>query len=136
MVWRIWELDLLPAILLNFMIGAFWYGPLFGELYQKSLRISTADMEKIQAKGMSSIYLLELLGNVLFVVCYKALIVHFRLVSLEQILGLGLTILLGFVVPTLLSPIIWEGKSKTLLWISAGNKFVSILLVGNVFCIF
>jgi len=120
--------------LLNTLMGAFWYGPLWGELYQKAVHMSSADLEKIKAKGISHLFLLEFLGNMLFVTFYKALIVHFRLVNLEQIIGIGVAIWLGFIVPAQMSPIIWEGKNKTLLFIAAGHKLVSILLVGHIFC--
>lgn len=131
---RILELDIIPAIIANFLFGALWFGPLWGELYQKCLKISSTELEKRKERGTSTLLLLELVGNLLFVTLYKALIVHFRLISIEQILGLGITIWLGFIFPAQLSSVIWEEKKKSLLFIYAGHRFVSILLVANIFC--
>ena len=130
---RIVELDLLPALLLNFFFGAFWYGPLFGELYQKSLKISSAELEKRKLKGQFFEILAEILGNILFVTFYKFLIVHFKLMTLQEILGIGQAIWLGFIFPSQLSPVVWENKPKKLLFIYTAHRLISVLLVGTIF---
>ncbi len=78
----------------------------------------------MKSKGISALFLLEF---------YKALIVHYLLVSLEEIIGLGVAMVRVHITRTDESYRLGE-KPKILLFIATEHKFVSVLLVGNLFC--
>lgn len=125
-------LAVLAAALVNMALGFLWYGPIFGKAWMKLSGLTDAKLNEMKNKGMSSTYVLSMLG---------ALVMAFVMAQFVNISGastvtegalLGFWAWLGLVAPVQLTQVLYEGKSWNLYFINTGYYLVSLKLMGAV----
>lgn len=127
---------ILAAAVLSMVIGATWYGPLFGTFWIKEMGWSKKDMQKgKEAQGeMMKSYGIQFVGSL-----FMAFVLSHALVFASTYLGTsgvsaGLTTgfwnWLGFVAPVTLTSVLWEGKSWKLWFLNQGYNLVTLCAMG------
>lgn len=125
--------SVLAAAVAPMILGALWYSPiLFGTIWMKAAGLSP-DM----AKNMTVRSMLTLYGGQLVLALLMAYVLaHFIVlgVAFDFIGGamIGFWLWLGFVVPVMGGPLLWEQKSWKYFAISAGFQLVSLALMGGI----
>ena len=118
-------LAILVAATASFIIGALWYGPLFGKPWKAMMDLTP---EKIKTMKLTALQAM-VMGFV------SALVVAYVLADFVSLSNTGdavaafklaFWIWLGFVATTLAGSFLWEGKPIKLFILNASYHFVSI----------
>lgn len=120
--------------LLSMVIGAVWYGPLFGARWMELNGVDPSDKEAIKKmqKGMMQTYVLQFVLILLEVwVLY-----HYVIGAIDEMGALSnvLWIWAGFIVPTLAAASMWTTEApkdkRARFLIQAGYNLVLFLVLG------
>lgn len=121
---------LLAAGIANLIIGFIWYHPsVFGTKWMRLANISPESMEAGKKK-------MPIIGffAVLAAIVMAYVMAHFGIAwGVFDVIGaveLAFWLWVGFVVPTSLGVVLWEGKSVTLFFINAGYWLVSMIVAA------
>lgn len=117
-------LVLAATVIVSFVFGFLWYGPLFGKTWAQLMGKKFEDCK--DKKPETSALLLTLLGTAL---------TTFGLAYILQIskpycsFGAAFFIWLGFYVPLLLGTVTWEGKPWKLFVLNGAFYFLNLQLI-------
>jgi hypothetical protein len=115
------------------IIGAIWYGPLFGKKFTAALGLDKLSPEK-QAemkKLMPVSYLGQFLASLVMFYVMSALIGGLGELTVWGGLMTALLVWVGFVVPLKLGDLLWGGK-MTMFWLGVGNMLLTLLAAGAI----
>ncbi len=128
-------LAVLAAAIANMIIGALWYGPLFGRKWMGLIGITPEEMKTMSMTPVKAM----LIGFILTLV--MAYVLAHNIVFGSAYLEMsGATAgmqgafwnWLGFVVPVTAGVWLWEGKSWKLWALNAGYYLVALLVAGAI----
>jgi hypothetical protein len=118
---------------LAMVIGALWYGPLFGKKWMEIIGVNASDLKarKQMQKSAGPLYLLQFILVLFQVLVLAHLIADTKLVGgLER----ALWIWAAFVIPTLVGAIVWTNEKRKQKWdrflIQGGYQLVIFILLG------
>ncbi len=128
------------AVIVSFMFGWLWYGPLFGKSWAKlqgikyTNKVATKDMMKGMGLGLLgsflTAYVMTFSTNV-----WRASVCSGHGADMEWwrygFYG-GMFVWLGFTIPILFSSIAWEGKSWKLFAINASYHFLNLQIISMI----
>jgi hypothetical protein len=102
------------ATVANFIIGALWYGPLFGKTW---MRLSGITMESMKGMSMTPVKAMTLgfIGTLLLSLVLAHVAAAFEAAGAAGALELAFWIWLGFFLPVVAGGYLWEGLFKALL---------------------
>ncbi|WP_061223950.1 DUF1761 domain-containing protein [Leptospira weilii] len=132
-------LAVLAAVVVHFIIGSVWYGPILGKAWMKEMGIPL-DV-KPSAKDMLKPMGLMVVGSFLtaYVLFYttnvwRASSWHAGEDSPAYVYGFfsGFYTWLGFYVPILINTVTFEGRSWKLFFINAGYNFISLQVIAMI----
>ena len=123
-------LAILVAAILGMVVGFVWYGPLFGKMWMKLSGFTQEDMQKASGHNMNKTYALAFLSVLVTAWILSLMISEFSL-STSGAMRLGFLVWLGFLVPTLASAVLWEGKKVKLFVLNAAERLVSLLAMSG-----
>lgn len=130
---------ILVAAVASMIIGALWYGPLFGKLWMKLSGLSPEALGAEKKKGMGWRYLLMFVGSLLMAdVLAHALIfasAYLKISGVEAGFTAGFWNWLGFVAPVTLAGVLWEGKSWKFWFLNNSHYLVSLIVMGIILSI-
>lgn len=119
------------ASVLVMVLGAIWYGPLFGAQWMRVIGISAKDKkarEKMQ-KEAGPLYLIQFLLTLLQVAILSLFVQSFEL---SGAIVVSFLIWLGFVIPTLAGSAMWTNDSReiqqTRFLIQSGYQLVAFVI--------
>lgn len=118
---------------LSMVVGAVWYGPLFGKKWMEIIGIHPDDMEarkKLQ-KSSGPLYGVQFLLTLFQIVILAHLIADTtRATGLER----ALWIWAAFVIPTLAGAVMWTNDNTKMKWsrflIQGGYQFIMFMIFG------
>ncbi|MDB5266416.1 MAG: hypothetical protein JWN89_231 [Parcubacteria group bacterium] len=127
-------LPVLIIIVINLIIGSLWYSPkMFSGYWVRESNIKPvtdkAEMQRMMMKGM--IFQIFITG--IEAVIYHALMHGVGVATLGDSLKLSLALWLGFVVPSFIGMVIWEGKPWGLFFLHVANQLLNLLIIGLVY---
>ena len=117
------------ATIAFFAVGAVWYGPLFGKLWQREMGLSDADLKNA---NMALIFGLSFAFEMLVVTVYAHLLASTSPsahVIMMMAVGFGASIM----APAIGINYLYQRRSGLLFAIDAGHFVVGMLAVGAVF---
>ena len=130
------EINFLVVVLgaiIAMILGAIWYGPLFGNIWLKIIgatEMDTMKRKEMQKKAMP-LYLIQ------FILALFQVFVLARLtLSLSNVSALetALWLFAGFIVPTVAASAMWNNDSRQIAWgrflIQAGYQLVLFVIWG------
>ncbi len=118
---------------LSMVIGAIWYGPLFGKKWMEIVGVDPADMEarKKMQKSAGPLY-----GVQFVLTLFQVAVLAYLLVDSQRHGGLerALWIWAAFIVPTLAGAVMWTNETSKLKWarflIQGGYQLVLFVIFG------
>jgi len=119
--------------ILSMIIGAIWYGPLFGKKWMEIAGVNPADLEarKKMQESAGPLYAVQ------FVLTLFQVLVLAQLVADTEIVGgleRSLWIWAAFVIPTLAGAVMWTNEIRKLKWarflIQGGYQLVLFIVFG------
>ncbi len=126
-------LAIILVMVASVVIGFAWYGPLFGKVWMRESGIKMPEGEK---PSMTKPVVISLIGALLMgYVLTHSLVFGSAYLNMS---GVGSGMMgafwnwLGFIVPVMLSFVVWEGKSWKLFAIQAGYWLVLLLVSGAI----
>ena len=128
-------LAILGAAVLSMIVGAIWYGPLFGKVWMEIVGVDANDMkarEEMQ-KGAMPLYIIQLL----ITIGQLYILAHF-IKGWNEVSGIevALWLWLGFVVPTLAAASMWTTDKTKVKWarflIQGGYFLVMFIIFGYI----
>lgn len=127
-------LAVLAAAITSMIIGALWYGPLFGKLWLSLSGMTDEKIQEAKSKSMTKLYILAFLGSlVMSYVLTHSLVFAASYTSTRGIaagLMVGFWNWLGFVAPVTLGVVLWEGKPWKLWLLNNAYYLVTLSVMG------
>ena len=125
--------SVLSAAVAYILFGFLWYSDYaFGAAWRRLSGISGKEFKKMQKKGMGDTMVLAFLGALVTAYVVALMIGNLFLTDVWEIFALVEVLWLGFVVPTQLSPVLWEGKSWKLFVLNSAYYLMGLYVVGGV----
>lgn len=116
------------------VIGALWYGPLFGKIWIQLSGMTKESIEAAQKKGMAKSYLLMFIGSLFmaYVLAHAFVFAsaYMKVEGFSAGLSVGFWNWIGFVAPVTLSSVLWDGKPWKLWVLNNGYHLVTLLVMG------
>ncbi len=115
------------TVIISFIFGFLWYGPLFGKLWA-NLALGIKDC-KGDGKPPVSALLLTFLGTIL-----QTVVLGYLLYAAKPCCNFGMAaaVWIGFYVPLMLSTKAWEGKPWKLLALNGTFYFLNLQLIAAI----
>lgn len=124
----------LGAAVASMVLGALWYGPLFGKLWIKLSGVGQEQIDRSKATGMGKLYGMAFVGSlVMSYVLAHALVFAGAYLNVQGIsagLTAGFWSWLGFVAPVTMGSVLWEGKPWKLWALNNSYQLLSLLAMG------
>ena len=111
------------------VLGALWYGPIYGEMWKKLVKVKSAKMGPWSMMG-------SLLLGGLFSVGLWIVTMAFGAETFGAGFMLGIAMAIGFVFPVFMGNIMYEGKSPKLIFIHTAFYILALAVGGGIIAIF
>ena len=132
-------LAVLVATFSSVVLGSLWYGPIFGKPWMKMMGFKKQDMDAMAKKEVAKSYVLMMLGSLVmaFVLAHSLIFAsaYLQIEGISAGLMAGLWNWLGFVAPTTMGSVLWEGKPWKLWMINSGFYLVSLSVMGVILAV-
>jgi hypothetical protein len=120
---------ILVATIAGMGIGALWYSPvLLGNQWMKAMGKNKEEL----GKGANTAYMWSGLGTLLLAYILAHFVDYAGATSAMLGALTGFWAWLGFVVPTGLNTVVYEGRSKNIYWINMGYHLVEFVVMGAI----
>ncbi len=115
------------------IIGALWFSPiLFGTIWSNLMGFTSSKMEEMKKGSMAKFYAAGfLLEVVTAVVLYKVMGIA-EITEMVVAINLAGLLWLGFMVPLILSGVLWENKPMKLVFIVAAHRLVTLVVMAAI----
>jgi Protein of unknown function (DUF1761) len=118
---------------LAMVVGAIWYGPLFGSVWMRVVGVKQMDSaaRKKMQKEAGPLYIIQFL-----LVLFQLYVLAHYIAGWKEASGLtnALWIWTGFVMPTIAASCLWNNDSRSIAWsrflVQAGYQLVLFILFG------
>ncbi len=129
----------LVAAIANMVLGALWFGPLFGKLWMKLSgmtpeQIAACATDKDAKKGMGKSYALMAVGSLVmaFVMAHALVFAsaYMKVSGVSAGFMAGFWNWLGFVAPVTMGVVLWEGKRWSYWALTYSYYLVGLSLMG------
>ncbi|HRH55712.1 MAG TPA: DUF1761 domain-containing protein [Candidatus Paceibacterota bacterium] len=127
----------LVAAVAAVVLGAMWYGPLFGKQWMRLAGIQMpGEMTKSMEQAMIRSYVIQLI-SVLIMAFVLAHVLYFAsaITDLEGVIAAitsAIWVWLGFVVPVTLGPVLWETRPWKYWFITSGYYLVALCVMSAI----
>jgi hypothetical protein len=125
-------LAVLLALIANMVIGALWYGPIFGKRWMTELGLTREDIE---SGDMVKPYLIAILNSFLMAFVLANVIAWTGTTGIGGGLLLGLLMWIGFTGFTFAVNHSFEDRSLQLWFINSGTFLVGLLVMGAILAV-
>lgn len=126
-------LAVLVSAIASMIIGAFWYSPLlFGKIWMELMKIDKKKLAEMKKKGVGKSYVIAFIGALITSYVLGYFIDYVGATGISQGTRTAFLLWLGFVVPTLLNSILWEGKPVKLYLLNISHHLVSLITMGAI----
>lgn len=112
-------------------LGMVWYSPKIG-FGKKWMTLAGVREEKVHGGDMAKMASMGFLTAVFVSTAFAIVLRIANATTLTDVGVIGLIVWLGFIVPILMSPILWERKPFSLFYINGGFELVRIMVVGAI----
>lgn|SRR3989338_4054227 len=122
----------LASAIAGMVLGALWYGPLFGKRWIKLMERSEKDIKKAKQKSMAKSYVGAFAGTLVFAYVLAIMIVNLGAATLAEGFVVAFLLWLGFIATSMLNSVIWEGKPVEIYTIGIGHYLVVFLAMSAI----
>ncbi len=119
-----------------FVIGFLWYGPVFGKIWMREMKLTDKDKKRAQEQGMGKQMFLNFIGNLVMVYVLAYFVFVFGISTILGAVQLGFLVWIGFfAATTLLGGVLWENKSWALYFFNATYWLVNLIVVSAILAV-
>jgi len=123
-------LGVIISAVAGMIIGALWYGPLFGKVW---VRLSNINPDTMDKSKMGLRYLGAFIGTLVMAYVLANVIEGFAVEELGDALEAGCTMWFGFIAPVTLGSVLWGGKSFKLWMLDNAHYLVVLLVMAGIY---
>ncbi len=125
-------LAVLVAAIGSMILGAIWYGPLFGKVWMNLMGWGGMSPEQMAEKKKSAgkSYFWMFLGNLVMAYVMSYVVVAFKAMDFAGGVQAGFWIWLGFVATVTLGMVLWDGKPVKLWLLNNGFQLLNLCWMG------
>lgn len=125
------------AAVAGMVIGALWYGPIFGKTWMKLQGITAKDVAKFKKdpkkmRAMKRSYVLSLLNQVIIASVLAFFISEVGATEINEGVAVAAIAWLGFVVTTAMNQVLWENKTRKAYLLDIAHYLVVFLAMGAI----
>lgn len=121
------------------VVGAVWYGPLFGKMWMAGMGWDKLPPEEVEKKKKSAgtAYIQQFVGALLTAYVLAHVLWAYS-IALPEVVGIaaGLQgafwLWVGFILPVVYGKKLWEGKRLAYVAVDLGHYLVSLLVMGMI----
>lgn len=121
------------------ILGALWYGPLFGKIWPGLSGMTDEKIAEEKSKGMAKGYMLTFLGALImsYVLAHSLIFAaaYLRVAGVTAGLMAGFWSWLGFIAPVTLGTVLWEGKPWKLWLLNNAYQLLALLVMGAILAV-
>ena len=128
-------IGIIVAGVVGMVVGAVWYGPLFGKQWSRLVGLTQEKMDEAKKKGMTQNYVIGLIGQLVTAYVLAYLIALTGSYSINVLVPLVFWVWLGLVMPMVLGGALWEGKPWKLVLLN-GAYYIIVLMIMSFILIF
>ncbi|MBI4231598.1 DUF1761 domain-containing protein [Candidatus Peregrinibacteria bacterium] len=114
------------------LLGATWYGPLFGKVWMQGAGIKAADIEKAKKRGMALSYLVNFVAALLMAYVLAHFLKLIGVAEMKAGLEMAFWVWLGFIATIQLGSVLWEMKSMKYYLVNAVYYLFSFLMMAAI----
>lgn len=118
------------AVVANMVVGAIWYGPLFGTQWMDELGFTR---DHIEANNTAAPYVVAVVNSLLMAFVLANVMRWAGADSLAEGVGVGVLMWFGFTGFTFAANHAFEERSTRLWYINSGTYLVGLIVMGAVF---
>jgi hypothetical protein len=126
-------LAIIAVAIVNMLIGGLWYSSiLFGKQWSKLMgwgKISKQQMAKIK-KDANKGYAGEFINSLIMAWVFALFMNFFWITNIDTAMRIAGLFWAGFVFPVMMGSVFWENRPIKLMWINAGYRLVSMLVMS------
>ena len=128
---------ILSAAVIYMALGFLWYSkPIFGNLFFDALGLTKKDTEKRQKESMSMTWIIMVISAIVMSSVLSVLVHQTGADTFFGGMVIGLLVWAGFVLTTLFTTVLFEGRSPLVFTINVGYQLIGLLLMGGVLTLF
>ena len=125
--------SVLLAAVASFIIGALWYGPIFGKKWMKLSGMTAKDVKAAKKKGMGKLYFINFIGTLITAYVLGVFLGFSNAVTVAEATMVAFWAWLGFFASTtLLGSVLWENRPIGLYVLNAGYWLVNLIVIAIV----
>lgn len=128
-------LAVLTGAIALMVMGAVWYGPLFGARWMASVGITDEMKRQTKKDAMRKTWAMGFCNSLVLSYTLNLFINTLGAFSWTQGAIVGAVIGVGFITTTLFSAVIWEGKKLETFYINAGYYILAPAIVSAIFAV-
>ena|SRR3989344_3353365 len=129
-------LAVLAAGIAAMILGALWYGPLFGKQWIAWSGMNQGGVDAAKQNGMTKAYVINFIAALVTAYVLSHLIVfsssYMDVEGVSAGLSTGFWIWLGFLAPVTLGSVLWDGKPWKLWFLNNGYNLLNVLIMGAI----
>ena len=126
----------ITSAVVSMVLGFVWYGPVFGKQWMKLSGFTEESMKAAKAKGMTTSYVIMLIGSLVMSYVLAHAIVfasaYLKVTGVKAGLMAGVWNWLGFVAPVTVGSVLWDNKSWKLWILNNAYYLCSLLAMGAI----
>ncbi len=125
-------LQLIAGGVISIVLGFIWYGPLFGKAWMSYLNTTPEEAKKMAGSMMMKRnYFLAFVGSVVTTFIMSKFVAYSNINDFVTGMIFSVFMWIGFVVPTLMSNVLWEKKPWKIFMIGAIYYLILLALIGG-----
>ena len=124
--------SILVSAVALFIFGALWYTVIFGKVWSRLMGFTPEQMEQAKKGGMAGKMVIMFILNLLTVLSVSYLLPQVLALSFREFFLTIFIIWLGFSLPLLMGPYLWEGKSWKIVLLNVVYWVLSLKLVSAI----
>lgn len=129
------NLAVLVAAIASMIVGALWYGPLFGKTWMRLSGISGQKLKQMKAKGMGKSYLMTFIASLVMAYVLSLIVTLALADTFVRGAVVGFWVWLGFVATEDIRDVIWGGKSMGMFWLKGIGGLVTLAIMGAILAV-
>lgn len=127
------------AALANLVLGALWYGPMFGKQWRRAAKLTKEEVETEEKKegGKVKMYLKMFIGDFIMAYILAIIIVSMNISTFLAGAMIGFLIWFGFLLPISVNKLMWHKDKASIegLKIHTGYHLAVFVIVGALLAI-
>ncbi len=114
------------------VLGALWYGPLFGKSWMSASGMTDKKLKEMKSKGMGKSYVLNFISTLVMAYILALFVGITGATTAMAGIALSFWIWLGFMATLTLGSVLWEGRSAKLYFLNNAYNLISLAVMGAI----